>query len=317
LKFPLYCKHTKQYYSEDIRVERNEYYKRQRRVPNWVFKSGKFLKGSVMNGMEGTCSKIPDFIGCQSFGKFGFTRNNSCNIVPLPNHLQGANPLLVSKIVEKAKLGIFPSEKYTYFHLQCQVEPFNTKKRFCHSSFHGYEAVELKSIKCDAVYHLYRSLNENDKWGVIVGHSEHTHIPLSVRASKTEVNKYVRDIIKFHPSMKCTTISSKVREQFGGRCAPQNSIVKIKQAYQSSKRPFGTSLNAIIQAMHTRQLSGKGNYIIFISDEREEDELRSTKDQKGLIIIFGNIRLVDHASKIQGLVWMVLSMWSETYQLKV
>ena len=292
--FPLVCKHVRNKEMVTQLEVLTQAENQQKRIPNWIFKQGKkisFPRASQYGMKAKRSSKLRDYFGCADFGKPGVTNHKNCDLVPLPAHLQDANPELIEEIAARARQGIFPVSKSSKG--DCPPLRVTYTGKHCPRSVHLQGACDVRRIECDVEYHyLFHQLQDGSfSWVIVVGIGVHKHSWPLARAPPSLVKSFVTSMHSSNPTLTSRQIAKNVEEYFGLK-APMNTIQKIRYRLNCEMYPFGKSIQALIAAYKATFGEGERMYINKIVDERMEDESRLVRDQVSVSIILCNRRLL-------------------------
>ena len=122
-------------------------------------------------------SILQQFSNKETFGRPGVTDPKQCNLVKVPKRLQGANPMLVGKMEEDAKRGIFPCGAPQRVHGICPPLPSAYNGKYCPRYIHRQDGPELCRISCDVQYHyiFHSNKNRTHSWVIVLGFGVHNH----------------------------------------------------------------------------------------------------------------------------------------------
>lgn len=288
--FPLHCKHEKVVIEN--RRHRDKYSQMQRRIPNWTFRRGKVIYHSERNDESRYSSRLPDFVGCEKFGKSGLTSKGCCTLKSLPTELQNASEDIIAELLGRAKQGILPLPSSRSLN-KCDPMPYTYTGQHCPNAIHGFEAVPLISIKCDVKYFFFTKKSENKiEWALVVGFGCHTHTDPVPRPSRKGVEIVVSNALSTNINARTKELTSCVRSAYGIN-ATRSSIRKELFKQRRENGGYGNSIEEVVREFNIDDCPNP--YVISVIDERDNDLVRKQTDQVGVSILMFNKDLLRKA----------------------
>lgn len=136
---------------------------------------------------------------------------------------------------------------------------------------HGYEAIPVVNVNCDARYFKFeRILDGKIQWILVIQHGLHTHIDPIPRPTRSAISKVVEDTVRTNLNAIVLDVSKCLKQRYGLNTS-NASVRKVFKKLRSTCGGYGKSVEDVSREYRMTANDNFDSYALSNFDEREND----------------------------------------------